>query len=75
MKLSKLKSIIPEIPKTFDEKYFLTFDIDWCNDAILVDTIDLVEQLDVSATWFITHKSSLLERLDENQKFRTWDPS
>lgn len=36
---------------------------------MLADTIDLVEQADVAATWFITHDTSLLQRLRENPNF------
>lgn len=69
MHFSQLKGIEPELPHTFEEHCFLTFDIDWCCDAVLADTIDLVEKSDVDATWFITHDTPLLKRLRENPKF------
>ncbi len=48
---------------------FLTIDIDWAEDKVLNDTIDLVEKADVEATWFITHQTAVLDRLRENPKF------
>jgi len=51
----------------WNNRLFLTLDIDWANDEVLDDTIDLVEQADVAATWFVTHKTSVLERLKETQ--------
>ena len=48
---------------------FLTLDIDWVHDDILADTIDLVEECQVSATWFVTHDTPLLARLSGNPSF------
>lgn len=50
-------------------KLYLTFDIDWAHDDILLDTIKLVENANVSATWFVTHETPLLKRLRDNPKF------
>jgi hypothetical protein len=47
----------------------LTFDIDWADDAILNDCIDIVDQAGAPATWFITHKTPLLDRLRENERY------
>jgi hypothetical protein len=47
----------------------LTFDIDWACDAVLADTIDIVEAAGVEATWFVTHDTPLIERLRENSLF------
>ena len=48
---------------------FLTFDIDWAHDEVLNDTIEIVQNYQVSATWFVTHKTPVLERLKANKKF------
>lgn len=48
---------------------YLTFDIDWACDGVLLDTIELIEDADVSATWFVTHDTPLLQRLRDNPKF------
>lgn len=52
-----------------DWEIFLTYDIDWACDEVLADTIDIVEEADVCATWFVTHYTPLLKRLRENPKF------
>lgn len=48
---------------------YLTLDIDWAHDEILADTIDLVEENRVPATWFVTHDTPLLSRLRNNPRF------
>lgn len=48
---------------------YLTFDIDWASDEVLLDTIEILERADVSATWFVTHATPLLGRLRSNPKF------
>ena len=48
---------------------FLTIDIDWANDVVLADTIDLIETSGVAATWFVTHDTPLLNRLRTNSRF------
>lgn len=45
---------------------FFTFDIDWACDEVLSDTIDIIEAAGVSATFFVTHQTTLLERLRAN---------
>ena len=63
-----LSEVDPDNPQTC-RGIFLTFDIDWADDLVIEDTIDLVEKVDVNATWFVTHKTPLLDRLRENPKF------
>jgi hypothetical protein len=65
----KISDILPEDPETWESRFFLTFDIDWANDIVLSDSIDLVEKADISATWFVTHDTPLLNRLRANPKF------
>ena len=48
---------------------YLTLDIDWAHDDILIDAIDLVEAHQVSATWFVTHDTPQLSRLKSNPNF------
>ena len=56
-------------PASWQGRVFLTFDIDWAVEGVLADTIDLVEQAGVAATWFVTHDSPILERLRSNPRF------
>ena len=64
-----LSEIIPHNPETWQSRRFMTFDIDWCHDEVLEDTIELVEKANIAATWFITHHTSCIERLRANPKF------
>jgi hypothetical protein len=54
---------------TWDGRALLTFDLDWACDEVIADTIDLVEQAGVAATWFVTHDTPLLARLRANPSF------
>jgi hypothetical protein len=69
MKFETISAIIPSDPSTWKDRIFLTFDIDWAHDQILQSTIDLVEQAEVAATWFVTHDTALLGRLRANSNF------
>jgi hypothetical protein len=55
---------------SWEEKIYLTFDIDWASDDVLEYAIDLIEAAGVAATWFITHETALLSRLRKNPKFQ-----
>ncbi len=55
--------------KSWKDRVFLTFDIDWAPDHVLNYVIDIVEKKDCAATWFVTHDTPLLDRLRENDKF------
>lgn len=65
----KLSEIDPEAADSWEGSLFLTFDIDWACDEVLAETINLVEEAAVAATWFVTHDTPLLNRLRENPKF------
>lgn len=64
--ISSLKS---DDPFSWSGKVFLTFDLDWAHDDVVLDTIDLLETADVSATWFVTHDTPVLARLRKNPRF------
>jgi hypothetical protein len=64
-----ISEIRPDQPPSWEERVFLTFDVDWASDAVIGDTIDLVEEAGVGATWFVTHDSPILERLRSNPGF------
>lgn len=65
----KLSDISLSDKSLWNKSVFLTFDMDWACDAILADTLGMVERYKVSATWFVTHETTLLERLRNNPKF------
>ena len=66
---ARLSEIRPEHPSTWQDKPFLTIDIDWAHDEILADSIDLLDRSGAHATWFITHDTPLLERLRANPNY------
>ena len=46
-----------------------TFDIDWCSDEVLEYTLDLLDQFDAKAIFFVTHHTKLLNRIEKNKNF------
>lgn len=66
-KCLRVKDII-DFDKDYDDKIFLTFDIDWASDEVLAYTLDIVEKNDVSATFFVTHDTPLLDQMKNNPK-------
>lgn len=64
-----LPHIDPHRPESWEGKRFLSFDIDWAHDDVLADTIAMVEQAGIPATWFVTHDTPLLAVLRANPKF------
>jgi hypothetical protein len=42
---------------------FLTFDIDWTSDEVIGDTLNLVKDAEVAATFFVTHQTPVLDEL------------
>ena len=64
-----ISQIRPKDPSTWENKLFLTFDVDWAHDDVISDTIDLLERADITTTWFVTHETPLLDRIRANPKF------
>jgi hypothetical protein len=54
---------------SWENKVFLTFDLDWCSDEVLSFTLDIITQYDIKVTFFVTHKSSLLEMMKNDPNF------
>lgn len=53
----------------YKEKIFLTFDFDWVVDGVLEYLLNLLEEENVKATFFVTHQTELLERIRANKNF------
>jgi len=51
--------------KSWRNKIFLTFDLDWASDEVLQNTFERLIQLDIPATIFATHWSSYIEYLSK----------
>tara|TARA_X000001036_G_C20647230_1_gene793502 strand:- start:1109 stop:1819 length:711 start_codon:yes stop_codon:yes gene_type:complete len=64
-----ISQINPKIKSSWNDKIFITIDIDWAVDEIIIDTIKLIENANVSTTWFATHETPVLERIRSNEKF------
>ena len=57
---------------TWEDKIFITLDIDWADDDVLIDSIKLLEKTNIEATWFVTHYTPLLlERIRKYEKFES----
>ena len=64
-----ISSIDPQIKSSWNKKSFITLDIDWAVDEIIIDTLKLMEGSKISATWFVTHETPVLERIQSNDLF------
>jgi len=58
-----LIDIVPEDLATWRKNIFITFDIDWAHDDVLLDTYQLCFDAGVKSTFFITHQTKALEKL------------
>lgn len=63
------RDIDPARANSWSGKRVLSIDIDWAYDAVLEDTIDLIERAAVKACFFVTHNTPLLARLRANPLF------
>ncbi len=50
-----------------EEGIYITFDIDWAHDSVLSSCIDLCDQYDIEATFFATHMTEQLERINDSK--------
>jgi len=48
---------------------YLTVDVDWANDFVFSRTVDFLEQAGVKATIFLTHETSVLDRMRNRPDF------
>ena len=53
-------------PTSWQGKSILSFDIDWAIDEVIQDVLDIVEEAGSKCTFFVTHKTELLERMRAN---------
>lgn len=60
---SFISKISPTNINSWKNKVFLTFDIDWAHDDIISDTFNLVKNFNLLSTWFVTHETSMVEKL------------
>ena len=63
---SCLSEINPQDYESYNQRIFLTFDIDWAHDEVIKYTLDLIEASKIQATIFITHDTPLIDRMRSN---------
>lgn len=63
---SVLSSINPDDESSWNGRIFLTLDMDWAHDEVLLDSIQLVRDSGVKTTWFVTHKTALLVDFEQD---------
>ena len=56
-------------PTSWSSKQFLTFDLDWAHDDVILDTVGLLETHGVGATWFVSHDTPVISQLRKNSEF------
>ncbi len=66
---ARIKDINSKNPQTYQENIFLAIDTDWAVDEVIADTISLLEEAKVEATWFCTHKTNIFKDIEINHKF------
>jgi len=67
MRFENIKYINLNARSSWQDKIFLTFDIDWCSDEVLLYTLNFIEEYNLKATFFVTHETGLLERMRGNE--------
>ena len=59
----RISDVDLENPATWENRCFLTFDMDWAHDEVMYDTLSILSRTDIPTTWFVTHKSPILSEL------------
>lgn len=60
---SQIQKINPGFRESWNGKIFLSFDIDWAHDEVILDCYNLVSKYSVETTWFVTHETDMLRML------------
>lgn len=68
-KFSKISDISVDEKASWQGHAFITIDIDWCCDEVLLYTVNLLETSGVRATFFATHYTPVLNKIRENPDF------
>ena len=62
MKLGKISEITTEL-ESYEDRMFISFDIDWCHDDVLQDSIAIIKSYGAPSTWFVTHDTPMLDAI------------
>lgn len=68
MIFEKIRNINLDNLSELKNKVFITFDLDWCSEEILDYTLNIVEKNKISASFFVTHNTQLLNRMRNNDQ-------
>jgi len=71
-KFGKMRDLAPEIAAGTAPRrpnFVLTFDLDWCHEEVLLDTISLLAEYKAEAVLFVTNPLPALEALGKNDQF------
>lgn len=68
MVFENIKNIGLDNEGSWRDKVFLTFDIEWADDNVLANILEIVEEADIKATFFCTHETKILARMRQNPK-------
>lgn len=66
MTFENIKNIDVLNLSSWEDKIFLTFDIDWCSDEVLSYILDIIGKYDIKVTFFVTHESPFLKKMRDN---------
>ena len=69
MLFGNIKDINPEVRESWENRIFLTIDIEWSKDEVVDYVIDIAEDANIPITWFVTHETKVLDRLRSNPLF------
>jgi hypothetical protein len=69
MTFSKISSIRPEQKNTWQDRLFITIDIDWAHDEVILELMNTLSASNVSATFFATHDTPVLTEIARNPLF------
>tara|TARA_B110000046_G_scaffold22868_1_gene21620 strand:+ start:3026 stop:3748 length:723 start_codon:yes stop_codon:yes gene_type:complete len=69
MKFLNFRDINIESASTWEGKAILSFDIDWAIDPVVNDVLDLLDSVNIKATFFITHQTPILDRIRANPNY------
>ena len=56
-------------PGTWENKIFITTDIDWACDGVIEYCDDFFSQFKCKVTWFVTHETPLIDTLRKNKNY------
>ena len=66
-RFGNIAEINPADKQSWEGRIFLTFDIDWAHEEIILDCHNFLREAGVPSTWFITHSGNYLNTLKKDE--------